>query len=66
MEFLQPYIKVKRLMEIRFRSVGHRPRREWALAKDDLGYYFSSARFYETGVDEFGFLTDLFTVFDGD
>ena len=33
---------------------------------DDLEYYFSSARFYETGVDEFGFLTNLFNVFDGD
>jgi hypothetical protein len=29
------------------------------LAKDYLDYY-SSARFYETGVDEFGFLKNLF------
>jgi hypothetical protein len=26
----------------------------------------SSAKFYETGIDEFGFLNNLFTVFDGE
>jgi hypothetical protein len=26
----------------------------------------AKARFYETGVDEFGFLTNLYKVFDGD
>ena len=36
------------------------------LAKDDLGYYYSSARFYETGMDEFGCLHNLYNVFDGD
>ena len=30
-------------------------RGKWLLAKDDLAYYYSSARFYETGIDEFGF-----------
>jgi hypothetical protein len=39
---------------------------KWKLAKDDLGYYYSSARFYETGVDEFRFLHNLYNVFDGD
>jgi putative transposase len=39
---------------------------KWLLAKDDLGYHFSSAKFYETGVDEFGFLKNIFTLFDGD
>ena len=38
---------------------------KWALAKDDLGYHYSSARFYETGIDEFGFLHNLYEVFDG-
>ena len=33
---------------------------KWKLAKDPLDYYYSSARFYETGVDEFGFLNNLF------
>jgi len=33
---------------------------KWNLAKDYLSYYYSSARFYETGVDEFGFLDNLF------
>ncbi len=28
----------------------------WQLAKDDISYYYSSAKFYETGVDDFGFL----------
>ena len=39
---------------------------KWKLSKDDLDYYYSSARFYETGVDDFGILTNLFQVFDGD
>jgi hypothetical protein len=30
------------------------------LAKDYLDDYYSSAGFYETGVDEFGFLNNLF------
>ena len=28
----------------------------WTLAKDDLANYYSSARFYENGKDDFGFL----------
>ena len=39
---------------------------KWSLAKDDLSYMYSSARFYETGNDEFGFLSDLYKIFDGD
>jgi putative transposase len=39
--------------------------KKWQLAKDDLAYYYSSARFYETGVDDFGFLTNLYNLFDG-
>lgn len=39
---------------------------KWNLAKDDIDYHFSSARFYETGVDDFGFLKNIFTIFDGD
>ena len=38
----------------------------WKLSKDDLDYYYSSARFYETCVDDFGFLNNLYTVFDGE
>ena len=38
---------------------------KWHLSKDDIGYYYSSARFYETGVDDFGFLNDLISVFTG-
>ena len=33
---------------------------KWRLSKTDLDYYYSSARFYETGIDEFGFLKNLF------
>ena len=33
---------------------------KWQLAKNDLDYYYSSARFYETGIDEFGFLKNIF------
>ena len=32
--------------------------------KDDLDYYCSSTRFYENAVDDFGFLSNLYTVFD--
>jgi putative transposase len=35
---------------------------KWNLAKDYLEYYYSSAVFYETGVEEFGFLINLFMV----
>ena len=38
----------------------------WKLAKDDIHYYYSSARFYEYGQENFGFLKNLFYVFDGD
>ena len=38
---------------------------KWNLAKDDISYRFSSARFYETGIDDFGFLKDLVSVFIG-
>lgn len=33
--------------------------------KDDIDYLYSSARFYETGVDDFGFLSNIYAVFDG-
>jgi REP element-mobilizing transposase RayT len=33
---------------------------KWNLARDYIEYNYSSARFYETGVDEFGFLSNLF------
>jgi putative transposase len=29
----------------------------WQLSKTYLEYYYSSAQFYETGIDNFGFLT---------
>jgi hypothetical protein len=38
----------------------------WQLAKDDISYYYSSAKFYETGVDDFGFLNNFYPVFDGE
>jgi putative transposase len=40
--------------------------KKWTLSKNDLDYYYSSARFYENGLDEFGFLNNLYTVFDGE
>ena len=30
-----------------------------------MDYYYSPAMFYETGIDKFGFLNNLYTVFDG-
>ena len=38
---------------------------KWKLSNDDVDYHFSSARFYHTGKDDFGFLHDLYEVFDG-
>jgi REP element-mobilizing transposase RayT len=39
---------------------------KWLLAKDDISYHYSSAKFYETGIDDFGFLHNVFHLFDGD
>ena len=39
---------------------------KWQLAKDYISYHYSSAKFYEFGIDEFGFLNNLYKVFDGD
>jgi putative transposase len=41
-------------------------RGKWRLAKDDISYRYSSAKFYETGVHDFGFLTSLYAAFDGE
>ena len=51
----------QKLIYIHFNPVNGK----WILAKDDLDYYYSSARFYENGVDEFGFLNNIFEIFDG-
>jgi putative transposase len=55
-------VAVQKLQYIHFNPVSGK----WQLSKDDLSYYYSSARFYIDGVDEFGFLTNLYYVFDGD
>ena len=52
---------IQKLKYIHFNPVNGK----WTLAKDDLDYYYSSVRFYETGMDEFGFLSNIFEVFDG-
>ncbi|MGG9970944.1 transposase [Ferruginibacter sp. SUN002] len=39
---------------------------KWQLSNDYLSYHYSSARFYEGGIDEFGFLKNIFTVLYGD
>jgi len=54
-------VAIQKLKYIHFNPVTGK----WTLAKDDLDYYYSSARFYETGIDEFGFLSNNFEVFDG-
>jgi REP element-mobilizing transposase RayT len=55
-------VAIQKLQYIHFNPV----RGKWQLSKDDLCYHYSSARFYNNGVDEFGFLSDLYRVFDGD
>ena len=39
---------------------------KWQLAKDYFSYHPSTTRFYETGVDEFGFLKNIFIALYGD
>jgi hypothetical protein len=39
---------------------------KWQLAKDYFSYHYSCARLYETGVDEFGILKNIFTALYGD
>ena len=55
-EIFSENIVQQKLEYIHFNPV----RGKWNLAKDYLEYYYSSARFYETGIDEFGFLHNLF------
>ncbi len=55
-------VAIQKLQYIHFNPVSGK----WQLSKDDLSYYYSSARFYHIGLDEFGFLSDLYSVFDGD
>ena len=55
-------VAVQKLQYIHFNPVS----KKWLLAKDDINYYWSSARYYETGADEFGFLSNLYKVFDGE
>ena len=54
-EIFSENIAQQKLEYIHFNPV----RGKWNLAKDYLEYYYSSARFYETGI-EFGFLHSLF------
>jgi putative transposase len=61
-EIYSRHVAEQKLRYIHFNPLS----KKWSLAKDDLSYFWSSARFYETGVDEFGFLNNLFTIFDGD
>ena len=45
---------------------GNPVRGKWSLSKDNISYYYSSAKFYETGVDDFGFLNNVYKIFDGE
>ena len=54
-------VATQKLQYIHFNPISGK----WKLSKDDLDYHYSSARFYETGIDEFGFLIKLFQLFDG-
>ncbi|MBC7536826.1 MAG: hypothetical protein H7258_14135 [Ferruginibacter sp.] len=39
---------------------------KWFFAKDDICYHYSYAKFYDAGIDDFGLLHNLYTVFDGE
>ena len=60
-EIISLAVAIQKLDYIHFNPLSGK----WQLAKDDLGYHYSSARFYETGIDEFGFLNNLLSVFHG-
>ena len=60
-EIISPAVATQKLDYIHYNPVSGK----WHLSKDDTSYYYSSARFYETGKDEFGFLNNLFSVFTG-
>ena len=61
-EIYSKAVAIQKLKYIHFNPVSGK----WQLSKDDLDYHFSSARFYERGIDDFGFLTNLYMVFDGE
>jgi putative transposase len=56
MEISSSVVAKRKLEYIHFNPVSGK----WNLAKGYLDYHYSSARFYETGVDDFGFLSNLF------
>jgi len=53
-------------MEFSQQRKSHTSIAKWQLANDYFSYHYSSARFYETGIDEFVFLKNIFTVLYGD
>ena len=61
-EIYSKAVAIQKLKYIHFNPVSGK----WQLSKDDLDYHFSSAKFYERGIDDFGFLTNLYMVFDGE
>jgi len=54
-------IAIQKIKYIHFNPIS----KGWKLSNDDLDYYYSSARFYETGKDDFGLLINIFIEFDG-
>ena len=60
-EIYSKAVAVQKLNYIHFNPVSGK----WKLSKDDQDYRYSSARFYETGLDEFGFLNNFYQAFDG-
>ena len=47
-------VATQKLEYIHFNPVN----KNWKLSKDDLDYFYSSSRYYEKGIDEFGIITD--------
>ena len=48
-------------MEFSQQRKSHTSIGKWQLANDYFSHHYSSSRFYETGIDEFGFLKNIFT-----
>jgi len=52
------------ILEQKLNYIHHNPlQARWCLAQNTEDYYWSSSRFYKTGVDDFNILTDYRDIF---
>ncbi len=62
---LTRYLQSRTMIEQKLEYIHNNPvQGKWMLANDPLGYKYSSARFYENGDKEFGFLSHYMEYFE--